>query len=385
VSTDPATSEAPFDVHVRGTVFLDIVMTGLESAPRLGTEVWTSGMGSCPGGIANMATAAARLGLRTSLAAAFSTDAYGEFCWQTLGEGEGVDLSSSRRVPDWHSPVTVSLAYGGDRAMVTHEHPAPGPDPAEVPPSRAALVHLAAEPQPWVVQAREAGAMVFADVGWDASTQWSADVLTGLEHCHAFLPNHVEAMRYTRTDDPRAALSALAERVAVVVVTRGPAGALAVDASTGESADVPGLALEALDATGAGDVFGAAFLTGTLGGWPLADRLAFANLCAGLSVQQFGGSLSAPGWGDIADWWSHLRQGPRGVATGELVRRYGFLDDVVPGRHVVPVRRASATLAVQSDLPQGPSAPTTAAAPGAPAASPTGPPTGAAGAAATSS
>ena len=355
---DATATDAPFDVHVRGTVFLDIVFTGLEAEPRLGTEVWTSGMGSCPGGIANMAVAAARLGLRTSLAAAFSTDAYGQFCWETLGEQEGVDLSTSHRVDDWHSPVTVSLAYGGDRAMVTHEHPAPTPDPVQVPPARACLVHLEAHPQPWVLRAESQGALVFADVGWDSSTQWSPDVLSGLEHCYAFLPNHVEAMRYTRTDDAQAAVSALAERVPVAVVTRGPDGAVAVDQTTGESAQAPGLRLEALDATGAGDVFGAGFLTATLAGWPLGDRLAFANLCAGLSVQQFGGSLSAPGWGDIADWWSHLRLGPRTSATAELVRRYGFLHDVLPAEHGRAVRRAGATLAVRNDLPQGPAAPT---------------------------
>ncbi|MGI4894821.1 MAG: carbohydrate kinase family protein [Janthinobacterium lividum] len=346
-----STSTEPFDVHVRGTVFVDIVFTGLEAEPSLGTEVWTSGMGSCPGGIANMAVATARLGLSTSLAAAFSTDAYGEFCWQTLGEQEGVDLSSSRRAPDWHSPVTVSLAYGGDRAMVTHEHPAPTPEPEEVPASRSCLVHLAAEAQPWVLRAEAQGSLVFADVGWDSSTQWSPDVLAGLEHCHAFLPNHIEAMRYTRTDTSAAAVSALAERVPVAVVTRGADGAVAIDQTSGEYAEVDGLTMAALDATGAGDVFGAGFLTGTLGGWPLAQRLAFANLCAGLSVQQFGGSLSAPGWGDIADWWSHLRLGPRTSETAQLVRRYGFLDEVLPAEHGRAVRRASATLAVLNDLP----------------------------------
>ncbi|WP_369053022.1 PfkB family carbohydrate kinase [Kineococcus terrestris] len=344
--------DAPFDVHVRGTVFLDIVLTGLEAEPRLGTEVWTSGMGSCPGGIANMAVAAARLGLRTSLAAAFSTDAYGQFCWQTLGEQEGVDLSASRRVADWHSPVTVSLAWGGDRAMVTHEHPAPGEDPGDVPPARASLVHLAAEPQPWVRRAAAAGSLVVADVGWDPTAEWSADVLAGLEHCHAFLPNHVEALRYTRTDTPERAAAALARHVPLAVVTRGADGAVAVDAATGESADCPGLPFEALDTTGAGDVFGAGFVAATLGGWPLGDRLAFANLCAGLSVQQFGGSLSAPGWGDIADWWHHLRTGPRTSATAQLVRRYGFLDDVLPAEHGRAVRRAGATLAVLDDLPR---------------------------------
>ena len=67
-------------------------------------------MGSCPGGIANLAVAARRLGLRTSLAAAFGDDAYGDFCWETLADEEGVDLSRSRRFEGWHCPVTVSMA-----------------------------------------------------------------------------------------------------------------------------------------------------------------------------------------------------------------------------------------------------------------------------------
>ncbi|WP_308291380.1 carbohydrate kinase family protein, partial [Amycolatopsis magusensis] len=76
-----------------------------------------------------------------------------------------------------------------------------------------------------------------------------------------------------------------------------------MDRRTGESAEVPAIAVEALDPTGAGDVFVAGFVTGTLAGWPLADRLAFAGLTAALSVQEFGGSLSAPGWSEIATWW----------------------------------------------------------------------------------
>ena len=362
--------DPPFDVHVRGTVFHDIVFTGLDHAPEPGTEVWTSGMGSCPGGIANLATATSRLGLRTSLAAAFSTDAYGEASWRTLAEQEGVDLSAAVRVADWHSPVTVSLAYAGDRAMVTHGHPAPtsapraadgtGEDPDDgcgpVPPARSCFVHLSAEPQPWVARARGHGALVYADVGWDPTRQWSPEVLAGLAQCHAFLPNHVEAMRYTRADTPEAALSRLGDLVPVVVVTRGARGALAVDATTGERADVPGLDLVALDATGAGDVFGAAFLVADLAGWPLAQRLAFANLCAGLSVQHFGGSLSAPGWGDLTDWWHDLQRRARAGCPGaeDLARRYAFLDDVAPPAGAPAVRRASATLAATSDLPNPP-------------------------------
>src|SRR6266705_6724707 len=71
---DPA---EPFDVFLAGLLFFDIVFTGLDQPPRPGVEVWTSGMGSGPGGISNFAVALSRLGLRTSLAAAFGDDAYG--------------------------------------------------------------------------------------------------------------------------------------------------------------------------------------------------------------------------------------------------------------------------------------------------------------------
>lgn len=118
------------DVYLTGTVFLDIIFTGLDSAPVRGTESWARGMGSSPGGVANMATALARLGLRTSLAAAFGDDHYGEYCWDSLEQGEGIDLTSSRTVAGWHSPVTVSMAYEGERTMVSHGHEPPPEGPA---------------------------------------------------------------------------------------------------------------------------------------------------------------------------------------------------------------------------------------------------------------
>ena len=54
---------APFDVFMTGPLFFDLVFTGLPSAPEPGTEIFTEGMGSLPGGIANLAVATARLGL----------------------------------------------------------------------------------------------------------------------------------------------------------------------------------------------------------------------------------------------------------------------------------------------------------------------------------
>ncbi|MFC9126769.1 carbohydrate kinase family protein [Streptomyces sp. NPDC057099] len=339
--------DPPWDVYLTGTVFLDIIFTGLDSAPVRGTESWARGMGSSPGGVANMATALARLGLRTSLAAAFGDDHYGDYCWDALEHGEGIDLSPSRTVPGWHSPVTVSMAYEGERTMVSHGHEPPLEEPApECPPrARAAVASLApGVSAPWIAQAASKGTRVFGDVGWDDTGAWDLAALPDLRHCEAFLPNAQEAMRYTGADCPRAAAHALTEYVPLAVVTLGADGAYAVDRRTGETAEVPAIEVEALDPTGAGDVFVAGFVTATLADWPLADRLAFAGLTAALSVQEFGGSLSAPGWSEIAGWWRKVQSVQGQSATA--LRRYGFLAGLVPEKLVRPwpLRRAVPTI-----------------------------------------
>ncbi|MEV0171762.1 PfkB family carbohydrate kinase [Streptomyces sp. NPDC050803] len=339
--------DPPVDVYLTGTVFLDIIFTGLDSAPVRGTESWARGMGSSPGGVANMATALARLGLRTSLAAAFGDDHYGEYCWDALEQGEGIDLTPSRTVPGWHSSVTVSMAYEGERTMVSHGHEPPPEEPAPDCPPRARAAVASLEPgkrAPWIAQAAAKGARIFGDVGWDDTGAWDLAGLADLEHCEAFLPNAEEAMRYTGTTCPREAAHRLTEHVPLAVVTLGAEGAYAVDRRTGETAEVPAIAVEALDPTGAGDVFVAGFVTGTLADWPLADRLAFAGLTAALSVQEFGGSLSAPGWAEIGAWWrriqSYEEQDPAAL------QRYAFLEALVPEElaRPWPLRRAVPTI-----------------------------------------
>jgi sugar/nucleoside kinase (ribokinase family) len=301
------TPDAPdVDVFLWGTVFLDLIFAGIPTAPKPGTEVWAEGMASCPGGIANLAVAARRLGLRTSLAAAFSDDDYGDFCWRTLERQEGIDLSHSRQFPNWHSPVTVSMSMDRDRSMVSHGHPPPvsAGELIGVPPrSRAVMVDLAEEDvwaeatdgRCWVDLARNDGALAFADVGWDPLEKWDPNVLARLSRCDAFMPNAVEAMAYTGTATPQEALFELADRVPIAVVTMGPDGAVGIDAFTGEEAQVPSLRVHEVDPTGAGDVFLAALtawlvrpsIVGGAGSDP-GPALAFAAAAASLVIERPG-------------------------------------------------------------------------------------------------
>ena len=50
----------------------------------------------------------------------------------------------------------------------------------------------------------------------------------------------------------------------------------------------PGLNIDAVDTTGAGDIFHGAFIFGLLQNWPLVKIMGFANTAAGLSCLHLG-------------------------------------------------------------------------------------------------
>jgi len=287
-------------VVVAGTVYFDLVFAGLTAPPAAGREVRTAGLGSSPGGMATIAVALARLAVPVRLCAAFATDAFGQYLWEALA-AEGVDLTGSRRCPAWTTPLTVSVASGADRSLVTHDSSAPfRPEDLVAAdfPGQAVVVGLEAMPLSWLRAARSNGRMVVADVGWDSTGRWPQGTLEKLGEVDLFLPNAAEARAYTGASSPQAALRALAACTpGTVVVKDGARGAWARRA--GEEIFVEAVVVDALDSTGAGDVFDAAFLYACLEGWSLVEQVRFANLCAALSTRSVGGALSAPCWREV--------------------------------------------------------------------------------------
>lgn len=313
-----------FDVFLAGPVFMDIVLSGMDDAPVLGAETWARSMGSCPGGIANMAVALRRLGLSTALATAFGDDAYGDFCRECLDLIEDIDISRSIRMEGRHTPLTISLAYHGDRTMVSHghinEHPAVGTD---IPTARFVFASVdPGERVPWLATARERGSCVVLNGSWDASGAWDLDALTDLALADVFVLNEIEALSWTRTDDVAAAVKLLADRVDLVVVTRGPGGAIAAGRTTdGLVIEVPGVRADAVDPTGAGDIFLAGLLAGLAKECTLREALSLGCVAAGLSVQELGGSFSAPTSDEIAAWYENNRR----LRGADFEEQYGFI------------------------------------------------------------
>ncbi len=84
-----------------------------------------------------------------------------------------------------------------------------------------------------------------------------------------------------------------------IIVTLGGNGALALAAEGGWR--VPGIAVEVVDTTGAGDCFVGAFAAASARGETLPEALAFANATAALSVMRPGASAAMPTQAEVTE------------------------------------------------------------------------------------
>jgi sugar/nucleoside kinase (ribokinase family) len=99
-------------------------------------------------------------------------------------------------------------------------------------------------------------------------------------------------------EDAEALIADWARRVPLLVVTRGPEGALLYANGEGPVA-YPGVPASEVDPTGAGDVFAAAFLAALHAGAAAGAAVAFANRVAARSVEAAGTS-SIPALGEVS-------------------------------------------------------------------------------------
>ncbi len=87
---------------------------------------------------------------------------------------------------------------------------------------------------------------------------------------------------------------------AMVVVTRGARGAMML--AGGEVIEEAGLAVKAVDTTGAGDIFRGAFIYALLRGDQPRDVLRFANAAAAISCTRVGAMASVPTLDEVDSW-----------------------------------------------------------------------------------
>jgi sugar/nucleoside kinase (ribokinase family) len=264
------------EVAVVGPPFLDVTFEGLPALPALGEEVVARALHIAPGGTGMQAIGAARLGLATGLVAALERAGGAGLLRETL-EAEGVRIVEGRSEPG-SVPTTALLATAEGVAMATalsgREPTAADVTAADARAVVASLgrLHLARRP-----------AAAYAVTGGLELERVVDATRARLPAARALVVNAAEAAALTGLGTPEEAARDLARLVPVAVVTMGSEGALAASGSCIERASAP--RVEVVDATGAGDLFVAAYVWADVRGAPLAHRLAWACLYAGLSVR----------------------------------------------------------------------------------------------------
>ena len=146
---------------------------------------------------------------------------------------------------------------------------------------------------------RARGALIALDVGPEAGQRIPRKILRIASQVDLLLANISEARALTGKRDPRLAFrKLLAAGARDVVLKLGKQGCLILH--QGHLKKVPSFPVRAVDSTGAGDAFVAAFLQAKLRGWPALEAALAANAAGAAAATVLGAGESLPQLREIA-------------------------------------------------------------------------------------
>ncbi|SDB90602.1 Sugar or nucleoside kinase, ribokinase family [Sanguibacter gelidistatuariae] len=307
----PGSLGAPAPVLVVGDANVDLILRG-DVIPRFGQaeQLAKSGELVLGGSASIVAAGLARLAVPTTIVARVGDDAFGSFTLDAL-RGHGVHVDAVEVDPVVPTGLSVILSTPDDRAILTVLGTIPTLTPDRV---RAVArgvpagdvrghVHVASYfLQPGLARGlaslladlRADGLTTSLDTNWDPAQVW-AGLDEVLAHVDVLLPNTAELRAIAGalggpSEDDDACGSFLASRGPRVVVKDGARGGWSIGPD-GVCADAPGLSVDVVDTTGAGDSFDAGYLAACAYG--VSDevtRLRWATAAGSLSTLGTGGT-----------------------------------------------------------------------------------------------
>lgn len=296
-------SATEFDLLVVGEINPDLILSG-DIEPAFGQvekliEDATLTIGSSA---VILACGARRLGLKVAVAGLCGDDVFGRFMLAEMA-GRGLDTSPVIVRPGEKTGLSVILSRVTDRAILTFPGLMPYLRPEDLPESllrrtrhlhvASYFLHTALRPglKGVYALARRLGVSTSLDTNWDPDERWQG-VEELLPLTDIFFPNEQEAMSLTGETSPEAAAARLAQSSGCAAVKMGSRGALAQKGK--QIARCPGIPVQVVDTTGAGDSFDAGFLYGFLNSWSLGECLRLATACGALSTRKAGGTTAQP-------------------------------------------------------------------------------------------
>jgi 2-dehydro-3-deoxygluconokinase len=295
------------DILAYGEPMVEFNQTGQRH--ESGGQLYLQGFG---GDSSNFAIAAARQGARVGYLSALGDDPYGAML-RALWDAEGVDHSGVKT--DAGAFTAIYFVTHGERGHQFHffrsGSAASRMVPVDLPReriARAKVLHLsgismAISPQACdtgyaaIEIARAAGVQVSFDTNlrlklWslDRARAVMSDVMRRSDIC---LPSLEDVQAITGLGDPDALVDhCLALGARVVALKLGAEGALVADAN--ERHRIAPFPCSPVDATGAGDAFGGAFVARLVAGDVLIDAARYAACAAALSTQGYGAVAPIP-------------------------------------------------------------------------------------------
>lgn len=300
-----------------GMAVVDVSIEGFDMESMDSESIRAKSLAVNTGGDAlNEAIVISRLGKPVSLLCGLGMDGAGEFILKKA-EDCGIDMSISRRADGYRTPViTLLIDENGERKFISDGYSSPAnflPDEKAV--RGRKIISLASlfrhpfkeekEILKIVKAAKEADAIVCADIKINRDGLGLEDIKEALPYIDYLFPNEKEAEAYTGQTAPRRAIEAfLNYGIKHVILKAGGRGCFA--GRNGEICHVPCFPAKAVDTTGAGDNFAAGFITALSEGKNLMECLEFASAAGAIAVEHIGATTEATSRNAVEEKMNHL-------------------------------------------------------------------------------
>jgi 2-dehydro-3-deoxygluconokinase len=279
-----------------------------QPTPPDGRSLYLEGHG---GDASNAAIAAARSGAKVGMLAHLGDDRPGQ-SFRDLWAAEGVDASSVRTDPD--APTGIYFVshgpQGHDFTFFRRGSAASRMAPRDVPVDtirQARFLHLSGislgisdsacdAALHAIAVARQAGVKVSLDTNlrlrlWPLARA-AACIHAAVAMADLAFPSFDDAKALTGLDQPHAIADFYLRLCPLVLLKLGAEGVMV--ATRDGRQHIPGFAVRAVDATGAGDTFAGALLARLAAGDAVADAARYANAAAALSTLGYGAVAPIP-------------------------------------------------------------------------------------------
>ncbi|KIL14671.1 ribokinase [Bacillus safensis] len=280
-------------IVVVGSCSMDLVVTS-DKRPNAGETVLGESFKTVPGGKgANQAVASARLGADVYMVGRVGDDAYGQDILSNL-QAQGVRTSYMKPVTEMESGTAHIILAEGDNSIVVVKGANNEVTPDYVSDALSTIddIGMVLIQQEIPEETVEAVCAICSEkeipviLNPAPARKVSKQVL---DQAAYITPNEHEAVLMFDGLPTRDALRQYPNKL---LITEGKNGVRYFDGT--KEVLVPGVPVEAVDTTGAGDTFNGALAVALTEGKSLYDALAFANLAASMSVTKFGAQGGMP-------------------------------------------------------------------------------------------